>query len=160
MAGEFWRPPPPKNRPPLSQRRRYEIPVVTTPERAQDAAESALSVPPDVPNLSLVRGTCCPECGLAPDGPVVARVRADLDALGELRGVEPSLAALALVLATQVDEGVGEDGRLLPALTKELRAVLAEVRGTRTHPSAPDHLPTVEPPSVVPNWDDDLDQPV
>lgn len=63
---------------------------------------------------------------------VESAVRSDIDELGDLVGVEPSLAATALTLAKAIDQGGGEDGRMLPALTRELRITmkaLADGRG-------------------------------
>ncbi|HZN76012.1 MAG TPA: hypothetical protein VFC00_30645 [Micromonosporaceae bacterium] len=51
-------------------------------------------------------------------------VQSDIDELGDLIGIEPSLAATALKLAEAIDTGGGEDGRMLPALTRELRITL------------------------------------
>lgn len=48
-------------------------------------------------------------------------VQSDIDELGDLTGVEPSLAAAALKLADAIDT---DDGRNLPALTRELRITL------------------------------------
>lgn len=48
-------------------------------------------------------------------------VQSDIDELGDLTGVEPSLAAAALKLADAIDAS-GGDG--LPALTRELRITL------------------------------------
>lgn len=56
-------------------------------------------------------------------GPVESAVRDDISELGDLVGLEPSLAATAYRLASAVDDD-GEDGRQLPALAKELRATL------------------------------------
>lgn len=51
-------------------------------------------------------------------------VRSDIEELGDLAGVEPTLAATALKLAQAIDQGGGEDGRMLPALTRELRITM------------------------------------
>jgi hypothetical protein len=74
----------------------------------------------------------CPRCsttGRRP-GPVEAAVRADLEEFGDLLRPEPSLAATALVLAEAIDTG-GDGGRLLPRLTKELRATLEQIVASR-----------------------------
>jgi hypothetical protein len=55
-------------------------------------------------------------------GPVESAVRDDIGELGDLVGLEPSLAATAYRLAQAID--ADEDGRLLPSLTKELRSTL------------------------------------
>ncbi|THJ75822.1 hypothetical protein E7Y31_03320 [Candidatus Frankia alpina] len=62
---------------------------------------------------------------------VTAAVRSDIDALGDLVGMEPSLAAAAVKLAGEMDSGGGDGGRLLPALTRELRATLVALAGGR-----------------------------
>ncbi|MER5882707.1 hypothetical protein ABT160_02645 [Streptomyces sp. NPDC001941] len=71
-------------------------------------------------------------------GPVEAAVRDDIDQLGDLTGVEPSLTELAYTLAREVDltqtgecEDCGarvplEDStKTLPTLSRELRQTLA-----------------------------------
>jgi len=55
-------------------------------------------------------------------GPVESAVRDDIAEMGDLTGVEPSLAATAYQLAKAMDGG--EDPRQLPALAKELRSTL------------------------------------
>jgi hypothetical protein len=60
-------------------------------------------------------------------GPVEEAVRSDVEQLGDLVGVEPSLSEMAYRLAKDIDGGGGEDGRLLPALNRELRATLAQL---------------------------------
>jgi len=55
-------------------------------------------------------------------GSVETAVRDDIGELGDLVGLEPSLAATAFRLAQAIDGG--EDERQLPALAKELRATL------------------------------------
>lgn len=60
-------------------------------------------------------------------GPVEKAVREDVEALGDLAGVEPSLSEMAYRLAQDIDAGGGEDGKLLPALNRELRATLAQL---------------------------------
>lgn len=68
---------------------------------------------------------------LAGDGLVTAAVRSDIDALGDLVGMEPSLAAAAVKLAGEMNSGGRDGGRLLPALTRELRATLVALAGGR-----------------------------
>ncbi|MDX2948885.1 hypothetical protein PV378_13790 [Streptomyces scabiei] len=71
-------------------------------------------------------------------GPVETAVRSDVDQLGDLAGVEPSLSELAYSLARRIDaaatgqcETCGEDvvveDKLLPQLTRELRQTLAQL---------------------------------
>lgn len=60
-------------------------------------------------------------------GPIESAVRDDVEALGDLTGVEPSLTAMAVQLAAEMDAGGGEEGRLLPALNRELRATLKQI---------------------------------
>lgn len=68
----------------------------------------------------------CQRCARQAAG-VLSAVKEDIEEFGDLVGVEPSLAATALRLAETIDD-IGEDGaRLLPALTKELRATLKEL---------------------------------
>jgi transcriptional regulator with XRE-family HTH domain len=62
-------------------------------------------------------------------GSVVQAVESDLEALGDLVGIEPSLAAVALALAREMD--APEGGTSLPSLARELRAVLAELASGR-----------------------------
>ncbi|MDX5564140.1 hypothetical protein PYK79_13390 [Streptomyces sp. ID05-04B] len=54
-------------------------------------------------------------------------VREDIEALGALVGVEPTLAEMAFRLARDIDAGGGDDGRLMPQLNKELRATLKQL---------------------------------
>ncbi len=70
-------------------------------------------------------------------GPVEEAVRSDVEQLGDLAGVEPSLSELAFTLARSIDtvasgecqtcgEAVTDAGdKLLPQLTRELRQTLA-----------------------------------
>ncbi|HCA86366.1 MAG TPA: hypothetical protein DEQ61_13200 [Streptomyces sp.] len=60
-------------------------------------------------------------------GPVEKAVRDDVEQLGDLVGVEPSLSAMAYTLAREVDNGGGEEGKQLAQLSKELRATLAQL---------------------------------
>src|SRR5882757_5937156 len=59
------------------------------------------------------------------------KVQEDIDALGDLVGLEPSLAELAHTLAREVDRGGSEFGPPLTALTKELRTTLKELWAQR-----------------------------
>lgn len=71
-------------------------------------------------------------------GPVEQAVRTDVEQLGDLVGVEPSLTELAFTLAARIDaartsqcdtcgEEVAQEDRLLPQLTRELRQTLAQI---------------------------------
>ncbi|USQ82640.1 hypothetical protein NFX46_01960 [Streptomyces phaeoluteigriseus] len=71
-------------------------------------------------------------------GPVEQAVRSDVEQLGDLVGVEPSLSEMAYRLARDIDgrakcETCGEqvpaqdDGRTLPQLNRELRQTLAQL---------------------------------
>lgn len=73
----------------------------------------------------------CQRCASVSGG-IQSAVRDDVDLLGQLEGVEPSLAEVAYALAVAIDDGGGEDGRQLPALAKELRATLKELRELTT----------------------------
>lgn len=63
---------------------------------------------------------------------VETSVRNDIEELGDLVGIEPSLAATAYCLAKAIDGGGGEDGRMLPALVRELRMILKQLTEGRT----------------------------
>ncbi|MEE1763690.1 hypothetical protein [Streptomyces sp. SP18BB07] len=71
-------------------------------------------------------------------GSVEDAVRSDVEQLGDLVGVEPSLSELAFTLAGRIDaaatgecetcgEAVPQDDKLLPQLTRELRQTLAQL---------------------------------
>ncbi|MEU9065460.1 hypothetical protein AB0D60_01000 [Streptomyces sp. NPDC048306] len=60
-------------------------------------------------------------------GPVETTVRDDVEQLGDLVGVEPSLSEMAYALAREIDAGGGEDGKQLPSLNRELRQTLAQL---------------------------------
>lgn len=60
-------------------------------------------------------------------GPVEKAVRDDVEQLGDLVMIEPSLSEMAYTLAKQIDGGGGEDGKLLPQLNRELRQTLAQL---------------------------------
>lgn len=67
-------------------------------------------------------------------GPVETAVRNDIKDLGDLVGMEPTLAALAVRIANEID--AGEDAKQLAANGKELRATLkqlADGRGEDEH---------------------------
>jgi len=69
---------------------------------------------------------------------VEAAVRSDIEQLGDLVGVEPSLSEMAYTLAHRIDaaatgrcdtcgEAIAQDDKLLPQLNRELRATLAQL---------------------------------
>lgn len=60
-------------------------------------------------------------------GPVERAVRDDLDQLGDLSGIEPSLSSIAVRLARAIDESGPGDGRMLPQFSRELRQTLAQL---------------------------------
>ena len=78
-------------------------------------------------------------------GSVEEAVRSDVEQLGDLIGVEPSLSEMAYALARSIDtaatgecqtcgEAVGgpDDGRTLPQLNRELRQTLTQLLEGRT----------------------------
>lgn len=73
-------------------------------------------------------------------GSVETAVRGDIADLGDLVGIEPTLAATAFQLAKAIDDGGGEDGRQLPALTKELRLTLKQLTDGRSEGGDDDDL--------------------
>lgn len=75
----------------------------------------------------------CPRCD-GQDGPVQRTVRQVVGKLGELKDMEPALAETAYALAKDIDSGGGEGGKLLPSLTKELRATLTALKPGRVAP--------------------------
>ncbi|MFE3762281.1 hypothetical protein ACFXPI_11010 [Streptomyces sp. NPDC059104] len=60
-------------------------------------------------------------------GSVEKAVRDDVEALGDLVGVEPSLTELAYRLASEIDATSTEDVKVLPQLSRELRQTLAQL---------------------------------
>jgi hypothetical protein len=79
-------------------------------------------------------------------GPIETAVREDIEAIGGLLGVEPTLAEMAYRLAQDIDGGGGEDGRLLPALNKELRATLKQLLDGRPAEDEDDDLADLASP--------------
>lgn len=73
-------------------------------------------------------------------GPVEQAVRDDVEAMGDLIGVEPSLSEMAYTLAREIDGEGGEDGRLLPQLNRELRQTLAQLLEGRASDDDDDDL--------------------
>ncbi|TQS29191.1 helix-turn-helix transcriptional regulator [Microbispora sp. KK1-11] len=80
-------------------------------------------------------------------GPVTAAVQSDIEALGDLVGLEPSLAQMAYRLAREIDNGGGEDGKLLPQLNRELRATLAQLMEARAPEEDDDDLGDLADPT-------------
>ncbi|OQR64770.1 hypothetical protein B6E66_07370 [Streptomyces maremycinicus] len=71
-------------------------------------------------------------------GSVEDAVRSDVEQLGDLVGIEPSLSAMAYSLARRIDaaatgqcdtcgEAVAVEDKLLPQLNRELRQTLAQI---------------------------------
>lgn len=87
-----------------------------------------------------------PETAEAGAGSVAEAVREDIDALGDLVGLEPSLAELAHTLARQIDSGCGEFDPPLTAVTKELRATLKELWAQRPAKDDDDDLDDLASP--------------
>lgn len=79
-------------------------------------------------------------------GPVETAVREDIEAIGGLVGVEPTLAEMAYTLARDIDSGGGDEGRLLPALNKELRATLKQLVDNRPAEDEDDDLADLDSP--------------
>ncbi|MFI6862636.1 hypothetical protein ACIBKZ_22535 [Streptomyces sp. NPDC050421] len=91
-------------------------------------------------------------------GPVEKAVRTDVEELGDLVGVEPSLSEMAYTLARQIDmaatgecETCGEavprdDGRTLPQLNRELRQTLAQLLEGRAADDDDDGLGDLDSP--------------
>jgi hypothetical protein len=79
-------------------------------------------------------------------GPVETAVREDIEAIGGLVGVEPTLAEMTYRLAADIDAGGGDDGRLLPALNKELRATLKQLVEGRPAEDEDDDLADLDQP--------------
>ncbi|MFD9368787.1 hypothetical protein ACFWA6_13935 [Streptomyces sp. NPDC060020] len=73
-------------------------------------------------------------------GPVEKAVRDDVEQLGDLVDVEPSLTELAYRLASEIDALGGEDGKLLPQLSRELRQTLAQLMEGRAADDEDDEL--------------------
>ncbi|MGW3346784.1 helix-turn-helix domain-containing protein [Nonomuraea rubra] len=76
---------------------------------------------------------------------VAAAVLADIEALGDLVGLEPSLAQMALRLAVEIDHG-GDGGKLLPALNRELRITLQQLADGRQDEDDDDGLGDLDSP--------------
>lgn len=90
-------------------------------------------------------------------GTVRTAVDDDVARLGELRGLEPSLVAVARTLADEIDAGGGE-GRFLAALSKELRAALEQLAAARRGREPSDRPNSAAEPPEDPE-DADLDVP-
>lgn len=68
-------------------------------------------------------------------GPVETEVIADIEALGELDGMDPTLAATAYRLAQALDSPETDD-KSLPAIAKELRATMVQLFANHAHTGA------------------------
>lgn len=62
-------------------------------------------------------------------GPIETAVRDDIEALGDLVDMAPTLAKLAVTLAHQIDQCGGETAGAIPSLSRELRAAVSDLRG-------------------------------
>jgi transcriptional regulator with XRE-family HTH domain len=112
------------------------------------AAALSVGVPallPPVDELPAAAPAPRPAAAEADLGPVGAALAEDIEALGDLAGMEPTLAATAVRLARQIDGQrpvqcddcgsyvqVPADPRILPQLTRELRATVATLLEGRT----------------------------
>lgn len=81
-----------------------------------------------------------PAASRRPPGAVEQAVRDDVEQLGDLVGVEPSLSEMAYTLAREIDAGGGEEGKLLPQLNRELRQTLAQLLEGRASDDDDDDL--------------------
>lgn len=92
-------------------------------------------------------------------GPIEQAVRDDIDALGDLVGVEPTLSEMARRVAREIDAASGECGScgeaipaggdraaMLPALNKELRATLKQLVDGRPAEDDDDDLGDLDTP--------------
>lgn len=97
----------------------------------------------------------CARCGGTP-GDIERTVRADIAALTDLEDLEPSLAATAYVLARAID--TPGEAKPLPALTRELRACIEQIRAGRRGRHDPDDGDDLDdldaPDGGGPNLDD------
>lgn len=93
-------------------------------------------------------------------GSVEKAVRDDVEQLGDLVGVEPSLSEVAYRLAREIDNANGrtcqgcgelipsqEEARTLPGLSKELRATLAQLLAARVPEEDDDDLGDLAEPT-------------
>lgn len=91
-------------------------------------------------------------------GPIEQAVTDDIDALGDLAGVEPTLSEMARRVAREIDAASGECGScgedvptgggaaMLPALNKELRATLKQLVDGRPADDDDDDLGDLDTP--------------
>jgi len=86
-----------------------------------------------------------PGGGTASARALTAAVREDIAAFGDLVDLEPSLAEAAYVLAAAIDDPFAEP-KTLPALVKELRAVLDDIRNGRSQTGGDDDLAGMDTP--------------
>lgn len=111
------------------------------------AAALGVAVPALLPPVNTLPVAAPPRRAAAEDepGPVGAALADDIEALGDLVGMEPTLAATAVRLARQIDGHrpvqcdecgspvqVPADPRILPQLTRELRATVTTLLEGRT----------------------------
>jgi hypothetical protein len=68
-------------------------------------------------------------------GPVETEVIADIEALGDLDGMDPTLAATAYRLAKALDDPETDD-KSLPPIAKELRATMVQLFSNHAHSGA------------------------
>lgn len=121
-------------------RRRLDVDDLVALAAALDVNPSLLLLTPSVEPVPE------PEPAEAGPGTVADAVREDIDALGDLVGLEPSLAELAHTLAREIDRGGSEFGPPLTALTKELRATLKELWAQRPAKDDDDDLDDLASP--------------
>lgn len=69
---------------------------------------------------------------------VEAAIREDIEQLGDLEDLEPTLAQMAYRLAREIDSGGEDSGKTLPALSRELREVIRQLTEGRDDPDDED----------------------
>lgn len=137
--------------------RRVDVDDLVVLAAALGVAVAAL-LPPTADQASLSPPTARPaaadaDAGSEVTGPVGSALADDIDQLGDLVGMEPTLAATAVRLARQIDGhrpvqcddcgslvDVPADPRILPQLTRELRATVAALVEGRTVDDSDDDL--------------------
>jgi transcriptional regulator with XRE-family HTH domain len=80
----------------------------------------------------------CPTCDPDEPGRQESVTRADLDKLGSLAVLEPTLVETAIRLAREIDRARGDAVVQLPRLTKELRATIEQIAAGRRVTADPD----------------------
>jgi transcriptional regulator with XRE-family HTH domain len=130
-------------------RRRREVTVDELAALAAAAGRSPLDLLGAAGELFGAERAECGRCASG-RGELERTIRGDVEQLGELTGVQRSLAQTAFVLAAAIDAGGGDQLGKLPQLAKELRATL-------------EHLAAGSPGEHDPDDDEDelgdLDQP-